>query len=160
LLDRVVAADFPFFGACYGVGVLGTHIGARVDHTYGEPAGAVRVTLTAAGRADPVLGVAPPVFGGFVGHKEAIAALPASAALLATSPAAPVQAFRVGTRVYATQFHPELDADGLVARMAIYRHSGYFPADELDRAIAEVRATGIRRTPNFLGRFVELFARD
>lgn len=159
LLDQVVPADFPFFGACYGIGTLGTHEGAVVDRRYGEPASGVEVTLTEQGRADQVLGIAPAAFGAFVGHKEAIAALPAHAVPLATSVAAPVQAFRVGTRVYATQFHPELDAEGLVGRMTAYREDGYFPPDELEQAVAAVRATGITAPPNFLGRFVELFAR-
>ncbi|HEY0117149.1 MAG TPA: glutamine amidotransferase [Cellulomonas sp.] len=159
LLDRVVPTDFPFFGACYGVGTLGSHQGAVVDRRYGEPAGGVEVTLTEQGRADPVLGIAPPVFGAFVGHKEAIASLPPHAVPLATSAAAPVQAFRVGARVYATQFHPELDLDGLIARVTTYRNDGYFAPDELAQVIAAARATGIREPPNFLGRFVELFAR-
>ena len=159
LLDLVVPADFPFFGACYGVGALGTHEGAVVDGRYGEPAGGIDVTLTAEGRADPVLGIAPPTFGAFVGHKEAIAALPPHAVPLATSAASPVQAFRVGSNVYATQFHPELDLDGLIARVTTYRDEGYFPPGELDRVIAAARATGIVEPPNFLGRFVELFAR-
>ena len=34
LLDRVVAADFPFFGACYGVGTLACHQGAVVASKY------------------------------------------------------------------------------------------------------------------------------
>ncbi len=159
LLGLVVPTDFPFFGACYGVGTLGTAVGAVVDRTYGEPAGGVQVTLTEQGRADRVLGIAPAVFGAFVGHKEAIAALPAHAVPLATSAAAPVQAFRVGTRIYATQFHPELDLEGLVARVTTYRDDGYFPSDELERVIAAARATGIQEPPNVLGRFVELFAR-
>lgn len=159
LLDRVVPADFPFFGACYGIGTLGTHEGAVVDRRYGEPAGGIEVTLTRQGRADPVLGIAPAAFGAFVGHKEAIAALPAHAVPLATSVASPVQAFRVGTRVYATQFHPELDAEGLVTRVTAYRDDGYFPPGELDRVVAAARASGITAPPNFLGRFVELFAR-
>jgi GMP synthase (glutamine-hydrolysing) len=159
LLDLVVPADFPFFGACYGIGALGSHVGAVVDRTYGEPAGGVRVRLTRQGRADPVLGIAPGVFGAFVGHKEAITALPPHAVALATSAAAPVQAFRVGTRVYATQFHPELDLEGLIARLRTYRNDGYFAPDELDEVIAAARATGIQAPPNVLGRFVELFAR-
>ena len=159
LLDLVVPADFPFFGACYGVGALGTHEGAVVDRTFGEPAGGVQVRLTAEGRADPVLGVAPDEFGAFVGHKEAITTLPPHAVALASSAGAPVQAFRVGSRVYATQFHPELDLEGLVARVTAYRDDGYFPSDELDRVIAAARATGIVAPPNVLGRFVELVAR-
>ena len=154
LLDLVVATDFPFFGACYGIGVLGTHEGAVVDRTYGEPVGGVEVTLTAEGRADPVFGVAPPTFGAWVGHKEAICTLPAHAVTLATSPATPVQAFRVRTNVYATQFHPELDLDGLTTRVLTYRHAGYFPPDEADAVLAAARATGIGAAPDFLRAFV------
>lgn len=41
LLDDVVARDFPFLGACYGIGTLGRHQGAVVDRTYAEPIGGV-----------------------------------------------------------------------------------------------------------------------
>ena len=37
LLDDVVARDFPFFGACYGVGTLGVHQGGVIDSTFAEP---------------------------------------------------------------------------------------------------------------------------
>ncbi|HEX6956237.1 MAG TPA: glutamine amidotransferase, partial [Agromyces sp.] len=46
LLDEVVARDFPFLGACYGVGTLGAHQGAVIDDTYAEKIGVVPVTLT------------------------------------------------------------------------------------------------------------------
>ena len=55
LLDGVVAADFPFLGACYGIGALGSHEGAVVGRRYAEPVGTVRVTVTAPGRQDPLL---------------------------------------------------------------------------------------------------------
>jgi GMP synthase (glutamine-hydrolysing) len=84
LLDEVVARDFPFLGCCYGIGVLGMQIGATVDRTYTEPIGSVPVSLTAAGRADPLLGGLPEVFEAFVGHKEAARALPSDAVVLAT----------------------------------------------------------------------------
>ena len=42
LADRVVEADFPFFGACYGVGVLGRTGGGTVDRTYGSRSAASR----------------------------------------------------------------------------------------------------------------------
>ena len=51
---------------------------------------------------------------------------------LAASSTCPVQAFRVGRNVYATQFHPELDIEGLCLRIDVYRHSGYFAPEEAD----------------------------
>lgn len=160
LLDEVVARDFPFLGCCYGIGTLGRHQGAVVDRTYGEPIGGVQVTVHAAGRIDPLLGSVGEQFGAYVGHKEAIRELPAHVVPLASSTGCPVQAFRVGTRVYATQFHPELDLDGLATRIEAYRFAGYFPPEEADAVLAAARASGVTDTPNLLGRFVELFARD
>ena len=55
LLDRIVAEDFPFLGACYGVGTLGLHQGAVIDRTYGEGLGGVTIKLTAEGLQDPLL---------------------------------------------------------------------------------------------------------
>src|SRR3546814_928456 len=81
----------------------------------------------------------PRTFEAFVGHKEAISSLPATATLLASSPACPVQMFRVGCNVYATQFHPELDVDGITTRIHAYASYGYFAPDELDATLAAVR---------------------
>jgi GMP synthase (glutamine-hydrolysing) len=104
--------------------------------------------------------VADSPFGSYVGHKEAIRSLPPHAVVLATSPRCPVQAFRVGTRVYATQFHPELDLAGLATRIETYKYAGYFAPETADAVIAAARASGVTETPDFLGRFAELFARD
>lgn len=59
LLDTIVDRDFPFLGACYGVGTLGTHQGAVVDGYYGEEVGPVDVYLTDDGRLDPLLDGVP-----------------------------------------------------------------------------------------------------
>lgn len=158
VLDQVVARDFPFLGACYGIGTLGRHQGARVDRTYGEPVGAVQITVTEAGAADPVFGIADGTFGAFGGHKEAIRRLPAHAVALASSVDCPVQAFRVGTRVYATQFHPELDVDGLATRVETYKFAGYFEPHEADVIVEAARSSGVDDPPNFIRRFVELYA--
>lgn len=159
LLDEIVSRDFPFLGCCYGIGTLGRHQGAVVDRTYGEPIGGIRVTLTQAGRRDPLFAVTETEFGAYVGHKEAIRSLPDHAVPLASSAGCPVQAFRVGTRVYATQFHPELDLAGLATRIEAYRYAGYFPPEEADAVLAAAQASGITQTPNLLGRFVELYGR-
>ena len=159
LLDEVVARDFPFLGACYGIGVVGTHQGGTVDATYSEPISRVTVTLTAEGRADPLLRDLPPSFEAFVGHKEAIRDLPPGAVRLASSPACPVQAFRIGRHVYATQFHPELDINGLVTRIEVYKHNGYFDPPEAESLKAMAREGHVFEPPKILKTFVQRYAR-
>lgn len=159
LLDRVIARDFPFFGACYGVGTLGSHQGAVIDGRYREPISVIEVERTEAGAADPLLAGLPDVFAAFVGHKEAITELPPSATLLATSAACPVQMFRVGENVYATQFHPECDVEGISTRIHAYADHGYFAADELDLTLAAVRRLPVTHTGTILRAFVERYAR-
>jgi GMP synthase (glutamine-hydrolysing) len=158
LLDELVARDFPFLGACYGVGTLGVHQGGVVDGTYAEPISAVPITLTEPGRADPLLAGLPATFDAFVGHKEACRVLPPTAVLLASSPTCPVQMFRVRRNLYATQFHPELDVDGIVARIRIYQHYGYYPPETMDQIIAGVRDAVVTAPPRILANFVERYA--
>jgi GMP synthase (glutamine-hydrolysing) len=159
LLDLVISADFPFLGACYGIGVLGGHQRAVVDRQYAEPVGPVPVTLTPEGRRDPLLHGLPGTFEAFVGHKEAISQLPAHAVLLASSPACPVQAFRIGTNVYATQFHPELDADGLCTRIEAYKDAGYFPPEEAGELKALARRSHVTHPPAIVRAFAQRFSR-
>lgn len=159
LARQVLVADFPFLGACYGVGTLGSLDGGVVDRQHAEPIGATTITLTDAGRDDPLLGVLPAAYDAFLGHQEAVSRLPDGAVLLASSATCPVQAFRLRTRVYATQFHPELDTDGLVARIGIYRDDGYYEPHEGEALIARARAAVVTEPPRLLSRFVELFAR-
>jgi GMP synthase (glutamine-hydrolysing) len=158
LLDRVVEQDFPFLGACYGVGTLGTHQGAVIDRTFGEPLGAVEIELTGAGLADPLLRGMPARFTAFTGHKEACSVLPAHAVLLASSQACPVHMFRIKENLYATQFHPELDAEGLVTRIDIYRHAGYFPPESAEELMADARRFTVTEPMNILKNFVARYA--
>ena len=159
LLDEVVDRDFPFLGACYGIGTLGAHQNAVIDRTYPEPISVVPVTITEAGASDPLLEGMPTTFDAFVGHKEAISQLPASATLLASSPGCPVQMFRVGENVYATQFHPELDVEGITTRIHAYADYGYFAADELELTLAAVRRAAVSHPSRMLRTFVTRYAR-
>ncbi|MFQ1000949.1 glutamine amidotransferase [Modestobacter sp. SSW1-42] len=158
LLDEVVARDFPFFGACYGVGTLGVHQGGVIDRTYAEPISAVRVRLTEAGRADPVLAGMPAEFDAFVGHKEACRVLPPTAVLLAGSAGCPVQVFRVKRNLYATQFHPELDLEALVTRVDVYQHAGYYPPAERDALVARLAPAVVTEPGRMLANFVARYA--
>lgn len=159
LIGRIVEHDFPFLGCCYGIGTLGTVIGATVDRTYPEPVGGLTVTVTGAGRDDWLFADVPDVFDAYGGHKEAATSLPAGAVRLATSPDCPVQAFRVGEHVYATQFHPELDFDGLITRIDVYKNHGYFPPESAESLKVAARQWDVRYPPMILKRFVDRYAR-
>jgi GMP synthase (glutamine-hydrolysing) len=159
LARRVIDADFPFFGACYGIGVIGGLRGGVVDRTHGEPIGCVEVSLSEEGRADPLLAGLPDSFDVLLGHKEAVRRLPEGAVLLASSTTCPVQAFRLGRHVYATQFHPELDAEGLVLRIDTYREHGYFPPAQAQSLMDMARRSVVTEPPRLLAAFVERYAR-
>jgi GMP synthase (glutamine-hydrolysing) len=159
LIGRIVEQDFPFLGCCYGVGTLGSIIGATVDRTYPEPVGALTVTLTEQGRDDPLFADLPDVFDAYGGHKEGASALPSGMASLAYSADCPIQAFRVGDNVYATQFHPELDADGICTRIDVYKDYGYFAPETAESLKTAALDRSIEHPPTILRRFAERYAR-
>ena len=159
LLDVVVARDFPFLGACYGIGTLGLNQGAVVDRSWPEPVGPLSVSLTAQGEADPLFAGVPTDFAAYGGHKEAMVTLPSNAVQLATSAACPVQAFRVGSNVYATQFHPELDLEGVCTRIEVYKNAGYFPPTEAETLKKRSRAVEVRHPMSLLTNFVARYRR-
>lgn len=158
LLGRVVARDFPFLGSCYGVGILAVQQGGVVSRRHPEPVGTTTVTLTEAGCADPLTTGLPVTFDAFTGHKESCEELPAGAVLLATSAACPVQMLRIGANVYATQFHAELDVEGLATRIRVYRDAGYFPPGDADALIAAARNSHVVEPVKIWRRFVQRYA--
>ena len=155
-LAEVLETDFPFFGACYGVGLLGTVGRGRVSRKHGEEAAVVEVSVTPEGASDPVLAGLPERFHAMVGHKEAIEELPAGATLLATGASCPVQMFRLGRNAYASQFHPELDADTFEQRLRIYADQGYYQPGGNDRAVADARRFDVARSAQVLRNFTRL----
>lgn len=158
LLDRVVNDDFPFLGACSGCGLLGSYLDTPISKQFGEPVGCTPVNLTDDGREDSLLAGFPDQITVLVGHKEACDRLPRDATLLLTGDACPVQMFRVGANVYATQFHPEGDGQGFTVRIEAYKHHGYFPAEKADELIAAVNSEDTPYSREILRRFVERYA--
>ena len=157
LFDQIVARDFPFLGACSGCGLLGSYLNTPISNRYSEPVGGVQVTLTNDGRRDPLLAGFPEQIDVLCGHKEACDRLPAGSSLLLTGEACPVQMFRVGNNIYATQFHPEGDSEGIALRIQVYKHHGYFPPEEADALIAAVNRQDTPYGQEILRRFVERY---
>lgn len=159
LLEQVVTRDFPFLGACSGNGLLGNYLGTRISTRYGEPVDCVTLEITGAGRRDRLLQGFPDRIDVLLGHKEAVDTLPAGATLLMTGSACPVQMFRIGTNVYATQFHPEGDAAEFCLRIDTYRHHGYFEPHEAEELKRRVSARPTPHAQEILRRFVEQYYR-
>ncbi len=153
MLEALRRDEVPFLGCCYGVGTLGKHAGGTVDTTYGEKPGPITVTLTEEGAADPLLAGLPEEFLAYVGHKEGLTVPPEGAVILATGERCPTQMFRLGRHQYATQFHPELDQDGLLERLRIYAHHGYMEAHEAEDVFARIRAQEAPLPPTILENF-------
>lgn len=104
----VLAARVPLLGVCLGAQLIARATGAWVGPGEVGEVGWHEVALTPAGLADPVVGRAFPArFEAFEWHYYTWD-LPPSAELLATNSAAR-QAYRLGDRTWAVQFHPEVN---------------------------------------------------
>jgi GMP synthase (glutamine-hydrolysing) len=157
LFDKIIPIDFPFLGACSGNGLLGNYCGTAITRKYAEPVGSVEVAITQEGVSDPLLQGLPKNFTAFVGHKEACDEAPAGATLLATSASCPVQMFRLKKNIYATQFHPEADANEFILRIKTYQSFGYFKPEESEKLIEAIKKTNTPSANEILRRFVNRF---
>jgi len=157
LLKQVVTRDMPFLGACSGNGLLGNYLGTRISSKYGEAIGCVTLEITEAGKQDKLLAGLPAQIDVLLGHKEAVDTTPAGATLLMSGSVCPVQMFRVGENVYATQFHPEGDAEEFILRIDTYRNHGYFEPHEADELKKRVSLKPTPYAQEILRRFVERY---
>ena len=160
LMPRIVAQAVPFLGCCYGIGILGRHLGAPVSKSqHGEPVGPIICTRRPESAEDPLLEGLPESFTALAGHKEALDALPQGATHLLEGADCPVQMLRYGDRIYATQFHPEADGDSFALRIRIYKAKGYFHPDEAEALIARCAPASTELSGRILANFVRHFAR-
>jgi len=157
LLEMVVTRDFPFLGACSGNGLLGSYLGTPVTTRYGEAVGCFSLDITEAGMADKLLQGFPNKVDVLLGHKEACDFTPSGAVLLMTGSTCPVQMFRVGENVYATQFHPEGDAEEFILRINTYANYGYFEPNQADVLKKEVCKNPTPHAQEILRRFVAYY---
>lgn len=104
-LRRWVDDKTPLLGVCLGAQTLAHAFGATVGRAPEPLAGFYETTLTDAGVADPVVGVLPRSFDAFNANAYAFD-VPPGATPLAEGPV--LQAFRIGEKAWALQFHPEI----------------------------------------------------
>ncbi|WP_165165180.1 glutamine amidotransferase-related protein [Corynebacterium qintianiae] len=153
-LATLLSCGLPVFFVCFGISWLVAELGGTVGHSAPEASGPSVVTLTAAGKKDPLLEGFPSSFNALTGHTENPEFLPDSLEVLATGPTSPVQMVRYGDRVWATQFHAEMDAAAMKTRMDFFYDYGYFPLTEYDTIIASLPSVEVRWANELLRRFV------
>lgn len=153
---RALAGETAAFFTCFGIGVVTRLLGGEVVLDHPEEATATWIRTTDAGRTDPLFGPTGGSFTAFTAHKEGSAEVPPGATLLASNDACPVQAYRAGERLYATQFHPEPTPQDFADRMTFYRTTGYFDAEAFDAVQQAVLGSSVTEPPLILGRFAAL----
>lgn len=158
-LRTVHASGVPAFASCWGFQGMARAMGGRVVHDRSRAeVGTHALTLTAEGLADPLFGYLGREFKAQMGHEDMVETLPPRTTLLASSAKVKNQAYRFDDApVYCTQFHPELDADGLFRRFAAYpRYAEYVAGVTLAELAASVEATP--QVGQLVRRFVEMHA--
>ncbi|MFF2487910.1 GMP synthase [Microbacterium sp. NPDC058062] len=159
IAERTAAGDGPAaLFTCYGIGIATRTLGGTVSRAFPEDTGPVAVALTKQASADPLFGALANSFTALTAHKEGTESLPQGAVLLARNDGCPVQAYRVGDRLYATQFHPEPTTKAFTERMAVYRDDGYFDSADYDAIAGRVLAASVTEPTRLLRAFADRFA--
>lgn len=110
LVRHAVAAGAPVLGVCLGGQVMTLALGGEVTRADVAEIGLVSLRPGDAAADDPLMSVVAD--GTPVGqyHIDTMRTLPEGAVLLASSDDCAHQAWRLGDRAWALQFHPEIDA--------------------------------------------------
>ncbi len=161
LFDAVFECDFPVFGVCYGIGAINKYKGGIVSkEKYSESVGAVEIELTKNSKNDDLLVGLPQKFTAYCGHKEACQIVPTETTVLAGSKSCPIQMFRFKNNIYATQFHTELDMEGIILRINVYKNHGYFSPEYAETLISKIKDQTVTIPSVILRRFVEKYKQE
>jgi GMP synthase (glutamine-hydrolysing) len=162
LIASAVNAGHSFLGICLGHQLAAVALGGEViRNPLGPSTGLTCVTLTAAGRDDPLLSVVPDAARAVQWNNDIVSRLPEGSELLATAPDGTAQAIRYGERAWGVQFHPEVSAD-IFASWKVDRSADAIPGGELAGVTAAIAAAEpeLRRSWAPLAtRFAELASR-
>ncbi len=151
LLSDAVRRDLPTLAVCLGMQLLAVAEGGTVARLAAGPQiglHAVRPSLSAA--RDPLF--APLGAGAGAAHwnNDLVTNPPPGAVELARTDAG-LQAYRLGERVWAVQFHPEVGVDILRVWAAADVAAGLFPAELAEERLAAVAAADLELVRTWRG---------
>lgn len=156
LVRETLSRELPYLGICFGAQALAWALDLSVHRAPVREIGFVPIRRTDATAGDPLL--SPLVDGepAFQWHMDTFE-LPAGAALLATNDSVANQAFRLGNRTWATQFHFEIDRAEIDAWIDGAGDEGLRTA--WGRSAAELRAEAASLCPQHERRGRHIFQR-
>lgn len=108
LIEEAIQKDMPILGICLGAQLIARALGADVCRNPVREIGWYDIAVTKEGKKDPLLSHFKKKEKIFLWHGDTFE-IPKGAVHLAASSDCPNQGFRYGDKVYAFQFHPEVD---------------------------------------------------
>ncbi len=67
---------------------------------------------------------------------------------------------RFKNNIYATQFHTELDIDGIILRVNVYKNHGYFSPEDAEILISKIKNQTVTIPSVILKRFVNKYKQE
>lgn len=149
----LIENDLPLLGVCYGHQLVAEMHGGNVTNDHSQKkVGTFDVHLTEEGARDPLFSRLPKDFAAQYGHKDSVTTMPHGATLLAVGESCRFSALRYGTRIYTTQFHPELRAEDVAWKLA--NSPGYLPEGVSVESLVRDSSEASRLIPLFVERVI------
>jgi len=119
IIEYALSSQTPFFGLCFGSQLLASVAGGSFRPSPVAELGWTQVEMMPEAGQDPVFAHLADGLKGFHFHYDSYT-LPQSATLLGATDGI-IQAYRVGTSAWATQFHLEVGLNQQLAWLSTYR---------------------------------------
>ena len=135
IMQWALETETPLLGLCFGSQLLASAAGGRVYKAETGEFAWTKVKMLPEAANDPVIGTLGESADAFQFHYDTFE-LPENAVLLGDANGM-VEAFRVGSSAWATQFHPEVGLSQQLAWLSTYRRAFVREGIDLDEQIAK-----------------------
>jgi GMP synthase (glutamine-hydrolysing) len=135
IMEWALETETPMLGLCFGSQLLASAAGGRIYKAETGEFAWTKVNMLPEAAHDPVLGVLGETADAFQFHYDTFD-LPKDAVLLGESDGT-IEAFRVGSSAWATQFHPEVGLSQQLAWLSTYRGAFLREGIDIDEQIAK-----------------------
>lgn len=135
IMQWALETETPLLGLCFGSQLLASAAGGRVYKAETGEFAWTKVDMLPEAASDPVIGVLGQTIDAFQFHYDSFE-LPENAVLLGERNGT-IEAFRVGSSAWATQFHPEVGLSQQLAWLSTYRGAFIREGIDIDEQISK-----------------------